>query len=136
MLASFTRRKPLSAFDLGFSSQLVTGAVTGTTFDATNYQALTLYFKFTRVAGTGNLDFTVEAYDDAQADWFPLQAIETATGTSTLTLSTIRRASGNVSVNFECRLTELQFHKLRIKSSLVTSASTDTITITGELLGN
>jgi hypothetical protein len=125
--------KVLSAADLGFSAKLTSAAVTSSTFDASGFNRLTLYIKFIRAAGTGDLDFTLEAFDAAQNDWFPVQAVATATGVSTFTVNTLRKATGSASINYEIRFLDLQFHNLRLKSAAVTSSTTDNVTVTAEL---
>lgn len=131
----FGRSRYMHGAELGFNDTLVTGAVTGTTFDATGCNRMTLMVTYTRVAaGAVNLDLTVEAYDPGKAAWIVVNTTAISSGIQTMTDGTIRKALASASQAYEVRLTDLFFQKMRIKSVLVTGATTDTLYI-GAFLG-
>lgn len=125
----FARQRWMPPAELGFNEVTVSGTNTGTTFDATGANKMTLFVFFTRVYGTGNLDLTVEAYAPSVGDWVVLNTAAVSAGVETMTDGTIRKATASTSQKYEVRLTDLFFSKMRIKSAAVTSASTDTLSI-------
>lgn len=129
----FARQREVTAAELGFNSVACSGAVTSNTFDVTGANRMTLYVIFTRVAGTGNLDLTVEAFSPSLNDWVMLNTVSVSSGVQTLSDGTLRKATASATCKYEIRLTDLMFRKMRIKSVLVTSATTDTLGISAEL---
>lgn len=129
----FARQREVPAAELGFNSVACSGAVTGTTFDVTGANRMTLYVIFTRAFGTGNLDLTVEAFSPSLNDWVMLNTVAVSSGVQTLSDGTLRKATGSATCKYEIRLTDLMFRKMRIKSVAVTSATTDTLGISAEL---
>lgn len=129
----FGRMDYLAPAEMGFAEGLCVNAITGSTFDATGANRITLMVFFTRVAGTGNLDLTMEAYDEAKADWVVVNTVAVAAGVETFTDGTIRKATANVTQKYEVRATDLFFAKMRVKSVAVTNATTDTLSISAFL---
>lgn len=128
----FGRSHVLTPDQLGFNAIASSGAVTGSDFDVTGACAVTFNISFTRVAGTGNLAFTVEEYDPFLAAYIPVHTVDPSVGSGTLTFyaASFVKASGSASTTLQIRLRDLTGSKMRIKSSAVTSATTDTTTIT------
>ena len=130
----FGRMRYLSPAEMGFNAVSQVGATTGSTFDATGCNRMTLMVTHTNVDATGNLDLTVEAYDPGTEGWIVLNTASVSAGVQTMVDGTIRKASAGVSQSYEVRLTDLFFAKMRVKSALMTAASTDTLSI-GAFLG-
>ena len=130
----FGRMRYIPPAELGFNAVLQTAATTGSTFDATGCNRLTLMVVHTNADATGDLDLTVEAYDPGTEGWVVLNAVSVSAGIQTLTNGTLRKASAGISQSYEIRLTDLFFGKMRVKAALMTAASTDTLSI-GAYLG-
>lgn len=131
----FPRQQRLAADKLGMKAVATNGAVTGEAFDATGYNCLTLYCHLTRVAATGSISLTLEAYDDMTAAWVTVQdpGVNVA-GTVTYSPMALTKATGSASVACDFRVKGLAHQKLRIKSAVITAAgATDLMTITGLL---
>ena len=115
---------------VGISAAATNSAITGSTFDVSGFDRMTLFVHFTRVAATGDIDITVEGYDETMSAWVTLQATETVTGVTTLTANTVRKATGSASQAYEVRFTEMCFRKVRIKVAIPTAAgATDLLSI-------
>lgn len=124
----------LNAAETGFNASPLNAAITGATFDATGADGLTLYVQTAFSAANGTLKLQVEAYDDVQAAWVILNTISIAAGVGTLSTMSIEHAA-TAALNYEVRLTELRFHKMRLKmlAAVASANASDTVTITGEL---
>jgi hypothetical protein len=133
---SFPRTDRLSAAALGWSAKATNGAVTGSEFDATGANSLVLYCHFTRVAATGTISLTVQAYDDLTAAWVTLQTSAIVAGAVTFSAMSLDKATGSASQAYEIRLTNLAFKKMRVNmpAAITAAGATDLLTITGELL--
>ncbi len=129
----FNRYRYVTPTELGLSEVLLTGVTTSNTFDTGGCNRMTLLVFFTRVAGTGNLDLTLEAYDQVKNDWVFVNTTSVSSGVITLSDGTFRKATGSATCKYEIRLTDLLFEKMRIKTVAVTSASTDTLSISAYL---
>ncbi len=127
----FLRQKRVTPVELGYNDALSSGAVTGTAFDITGANAVTFFIHFTRAAGTGNMAFTVDVYDDIKAAWVPVHTVDLSAGSGTLTYfaASFVKATGSASTTMEIRLRDLNHNKMRINSSIITSSSTDSLNI-------
>jgi hypothetical protein len=131
----FPKQRRLTTSDIGLNAVATNAAQTGSTFDATGYNALTLFLHFVRVAATGSIELTLEAYDDIKAAWVAVQdpGVNVA-GTVTYSPLKLTKATGSASIVCDMRVTGLNHNKLRIKSSVITAAGdTDLLTVTGIL---
>lgn len=132
----FGRMRHMAPAELGFDAASTITAQTGTTFDATDCNRMTLMVFFTRsAAGAVNLDLTVEAYDESVADWVVINTAAVSGGVQTMTDGTIRKSLASASQKYEVRLTDLFFAKMRIKSALVTGAGAGDLLSIGAYLG-
>jgi hypothetical protein len=125
----FMRQVRKTPTELGYNAALSSAAVTGTAFDITGANAVTFFVHFTRAAGTGNMAFSVDVYDDIVAAWVPLHVASASGGTVTYVAASFVKATASASTTLEIRLRDLNFNKMRINSSIITSSSTDSLTI-------
>ena len=132
---SWRRVARLTPDALGWSAKAANAAVTGSSFDATGADGLTVFVHFTRVAATGTIALSVQAYDEVVEAWTTLQTVAVASGTATLSAMSVDKATGSASQAYEVRLTELRFHKMRINMAAAVTAAgaTDLISISAEL---
>lgn len=125
----FLRQQYLRSNQLGMTAKLTSGALTSSTFDVRGCCAMAFMFEFTRVAGTGNITFTVEAQNPETLNWIVLQSVDTAAGVSTLTDNSIVKATASASCSGEFRLRNLCYFNMRLKVAAVTASTTDAITV-------
>ena len=127
----------INAADLGWNAKATNAAVTGSTFDATGADGLTVYCHFTRGAATGTISLNVQAYDEVNAAWVTLNTVAITAGASALSAMSVDKATGSASQAYEFRLEKLRFHKMRISMAAAVTAAdaTDLLTLTAELTG-
>jgi hypothetical protein len=119
----FNKQRYVDPKELGMADVPCNAIKTSSTLDITGANKLTLLCFFTRVAGTGNIDLVVDAYDVYKNDWVILQATATAAGVVTMSDAVYRKATGSVSQKYEIRLTDLNFTKIRIRLNAAVAAA-------------
>ena len=130
----FVRTRYIPPATLGLNAQQLGAERTSSSFDATGANSLSLRVSYARNAGTGNLDLKLDIFDTAINDWIPMNAASIASGVATMDEFIIRKATGDASIKYEARLTDLHFGLMRIRVQNPTSATTsDTITIAAEI---
>ncbi len=128
---TFPRSRRIQPADLGWSAKAANAAVTGSTFDLSGMNSLTLFVHFTRAAATGTISLSVQAYDEIVAAWVTLQTTAITAGAVTLSAMSLDKATGSASQAYEVRLTGLNFAKVRVNMAAAVTAAgaTDLITI-------
>jgi hypothetical protein len=131
----FARTRYLPATELGMAAVPCNNTKTSSTFDATGANRLTLMVFFTRVAGTGNIDLAIDAYDPYKDDWVKINTATVSGATVTMTDCVFRKASGSASQKYEIRITDVLFGKMRIRldAAVTAAGATDLLDVSAYL---
>jgi hypothetical protein len=111
----FNKQRYVDPKELGMADVPCNAIKTSSTLDITGANRITLLCFFTRVAGTGNIDLAVDAYDPYKNDWVKLNFSSVAAGVNTLTDGLHRKATASASQKWEVRITDLNFNKIRVR---------------------